>query len=255
MVAVKYFPENTYFPKMLISGKGKYFSVFGCILKNFPENIFWCLEKKKENTNPSKIPSTIAISRSTAQACDGARSRSIWDRDRSEIAIDGAISRRREIAILIYFALCCCAWIGPLWFVDRRYEMWIGVDRSPEMWIGAWIVSFSLCCCAWIGARCVAVCAFVLCFASLFSLCCCAWEWPGNELKWKWERKFISGSKGKIMVNRNAISGKLYFPLQPNMRKRVKMISWNHFHPKQTQPQSQSTCVAKSEQEKKYLIQ
>ena len=28
--------------------------VFGCISKNFPENIFWCLEKKKENTNPEK---------------------------------------------------------------------------------------------------------------------------------------------------------------------------------------------------------
>ena len=25
--------------------------VFGCISKNFPENIFWCLEKKKENIN------------------------------------------------------------------------------------------------------------------------------------------------------------------------------------------------------------
>ena len=25
--------------------------VFGCIAKNFPENIFWCLEKKKENSN------------------------------------------------------------------------------------------------------------------------------------------------------------------------------------------------------------
>ena len=25
--------------------------VFSCISKNFPENIFWCLEKKKENTN------------------------------------------------------------------------------------------------------------------------------------------------------------------------------------------------------------
>ena len=25
--------------------------VFGCISKNFPKNIFWCLEKKKENTN------------------------------------------------------------------------------------------------------------------------------------------------------------------------------------------------------------
>ena len=51
LVAVKRFPENTYFPEMLISGKGKCFHVFGCISKNFPENIFWCLEKKKENTN------------------------------------------------------------------------------------------------------------------------------------------------------------------------------------------------------------
>ena len=39
---------------MLISGKGKCFHVFGCISKNFPEKIFWCLEKKKENTNPEK---------------------------------------------------------------------------------------------------------------------------------------------------------------------------------------------------------
>ena len=61
LVAVKCFPENTYFPEILISGKGKYFSVFGCISKNFPENIFWCLAKKKENTNPRKISSTIAI--------------------------------------------------------------------------------------------------------------------------------------------------------------------------------------------------
>ena len=54
LVAVKCFPENTYFPEMLISRKGKYFSVFGCISKSFPKNIFWCLEKKKENTNPEK---------------------------------------------------------------------------------------------------------------------------------------------------------------------------------------------------------
>ena len=54
LVAIKRFPENTYFPEMLISEKEKYFFVFGCISKNFPENIFWCLEKKKENTNPNK---------------------------------------------------------------------------------------------------------------------------------------------------------------------------------------------------------
>ena len=63
LVAVKRFSENTYFPEMLISRKGKCFHVFGCILKNFPENIFWCLvfgkeegKHKSENTshNPKK---------------------------------------------------------------------------------------------------------------------------------------------------------------------------------------------------------
>ena len=44
---------------MLLSGnaifwKGKCFHVFGCISKNFLKNIFWCLEKKKEKTNPDK---------------------------------------------------------------------------------------------------------------------------------------------------------------------------------------------------------
>ena len=52
LVVVKRFPENTYFLEMLISAKGKCFHVFGCISKNFPKNIFWCLEKNKENTNP-----------------------------------------------------------------------------------------------------------------------------------------------------------------------------------------------------------
>ena len=82
---------------MLISGKGKYFYVFGCFSKNFPENIFWCLEKKKEKTNPRKISSTIVIrdrdlagtiSRSTARARDGAIS------VEGEIAINCAISQR-----------------------------------------------------------------------------------------------------------------------------------------------------------------
>ena len=82
-----------------------------------------------------------------------------------------------------------CAWIGALWFMDRSSGLWIGarslffsvllcVDRSSLVrgseWIGDMkcglelVLSFSLCCCAWIGARCVAVCAFVLCFSSLF---------------------------------------------------------------------------------------
>ena len=96
--------------------------VFGCISKNFPKNIFWCLEKKKENTNPekhkpqprSRRPTTapsIAIqdrnhdlafftrSRLTARSreastvisirCDLSKARSRRQRSRS-----GAISRR-----------------------------------------------------------------------------------------------------------------------------------------------------------------
>ena len=103
LVAVKCFPENTYFSEMLIFGKEKCFHVFGCISKNFPKNISLCLEKKKENTNQktqSHSPGKKIIndhntrSRSTAR---GSRSRSRSDRDpRSrwrQIAIDGARSR------------------------------------------------------------------------------------------------------------------------------------------------------------------
>ena len=94
LVAVKRFPENTYFPEMLISEKGKYFSVFGCISKKFPENILLCLEKKKENTNPEKHKPqlrkkhqrrcAIAIrdrDRRRDLDFDSARSRDVVDRD------------------------------------------------------------------------------------------------------------------------------------------------------------------------------
>ena len=110
LVAAKHFPENTYFSKMLISGKGKCFHVFCCISKNFPENIFWCLEKKKENTNPEKHKPQPRKKSSTTTLNSVRRPRR---RSRSEIAIDGAIaiSRRRDrdlckfapsIAILIW---------------------------------------------------------------------------------------------------------------------------------------------------------
>ena len=96
---------------MLISGKGKYFHVFGCISKNFPENIFWCLEKKKENTNPEKHKPQPRKNSNTVQilplgSLAGAISRR-RDRDRriflSDLAIflDGSssrISRWRDLA-------------------------------------------------------------------------------------------------------------------------------------------------------------
>ena len=121
LVAVKRFPENTYFSEMLIFGKGKYFHVFGCISKNFPENIFWCLEKKKENTNPEKYKPQPRKNSNTVQilplgSLAFARSRltdlPLGSRDlprqiflsdlslvrsrEGEIAINGAISRRRD---------------------------------------------------------------------------------------------------------------------------------------------------------------
>ena len=44
LVRVKAFPENIPFSGNAIFRKGKCFHVFGCISKNFPKNIFWCLE-------------------------------------------------------------------------------------------------------------------------------------------------------------------------------------------------------------------
>ena len=130
LVAVKRFPENTYFPEMLISGKGKCFHVFGCISKNFPENIFWCLEKKKENTN-QKTQATIQKKKSSIPEMQPitAQSRSaiaIRDRDhgatarsRSETAITErsrsiARSRLRRIAIDGAIAIAISPSIAPL---------------------------------------------------------------------------------------------------------------------------------------------
>ena len=99
---------------MLISGKGKYFHVFGCISKNFLEKIFWCLEKKKENTNlekhkpqPRKNSNTVQIlplgslagaislrrDRDQRRDLTIARSRSTARSHEGEIAIDESSSR------------------------------------------------------------------------------------------------------------------------------------------------------------------
>ena len=64
--------------KYPIFRKGKCFHVFGCILKKFSKNIFWCLEKKKEKTNPEK--KIINDRRSTG--FDGAVLRELQSDDR-----------------------------------------------------------------------------------------------------------------------------------------------------------------------------
>ena len=70
---------------------------------------------------------------------------------------------------------------------------------------------------------------------SLFSLSL-SLSFSGNDLKWKWGCKIISGSKVKISVNRKPFSGKWNLPLLSNTWVWGKMISWNHFPPKQTHP-------------------
>ena len=85
--------------------------VFGCILKNFPENIFWCLEKKKENTNPEKhkLQPRKKISNDDKSSPTTAPSIAIRDRDRRRDLGSGAISRLtlREIAPSIAISIRC----------------------------------------------------------------------------------------------------------------------------------------------------
>ena len=52
LVRVKAFPENIPFSGNAIFRKGKCFYVFGCISKNFPKNIFWCLEMLQGKDKP-----------------------------------------------------------------------------------------------------------------------------------------------------------------------------------------------------------
>ena len=143
LVAVKRFPENTYFPEMLISGKGKYFHVFGCISKNFPENIFWCLEKKKENTTQKKLKHSSNSSSRISRRC--ARSRSTARSRRREIAINGTISRRvdREIAPLIARSQSRIAIIDDIFlgfvfsfFFSKHQKIFSGkfFEMQPNTW-------------------------------------------------------------------------------------------------------------------------
>ena len=95
MVRVKAFSENILFFRNTIFWKGKCFHVFGCISKNFPKNIFWCLEKKKEKTNPEKHGQNPEKKSSTidARRCGLEEGR---DCDRRSTGLESAVLR--EIA-------------------------------------------------------------------------------------------------------------------------------------------------------------
>ena len=113
LVAVKRFLENTYFPEMLISGKGKCFHGVWLHFKKFSEKYFLVFGKeegKHKSRKTQAITQEKIINDDTEHRPTTAPSIAIQDRDR-EIAIDGEIaifarSRRqsrsrsgREIAI------------------------------------------------------------------------------------------------------------------------------------------------------------
>ena len=177
--------------------------MFGCISKNFPVKYFLVFGKEEGKHKPKK--------------------NIINDRD---LAINGASSRRRDLAIELRSRSrdSACRSRSEARARDgtrSRSQIEIappgartGDRRRLEIdWLFGFFSSLA-------RAR-----------SPSLSL-----SFSGNALKWKWEEKIISGSKVKILVNRKSFSGKYHFLWQPNMRKRVKMISWNHFHPKQTQP-------------------
>ena len=107
--------------------------VFGCISKNFPENIFWCLKKKKENTNEGKNTSHNAGKNRPTTAPSIAIFASSRRRSRSR---SGAILRRqdrdlREIAPSIAISIRCARSQSTA-SRDRRLEIAINVSAGSR---------------------------------------------------------------------------------------------------------------------------
>ena len=88
LVRVKAFSENIPFFENAIFRKGKYFHVFGYISKKFLKNIFWHLEKKKEEREDDRFwGATIAIGDDESGFAIGAKAKS-----------KGEVKRRRRMA-------------------------------------------------------------------------------------------------------------------------------------------------------------
>ena len=106
--------------------------MFGCISKNFPENIFWCLEKKKENTTQKKLKHSSNSSSRISRRCDlvKARSRSTARSRRREIAINGAISRRRDRDRRIFLSDLAIFLDGSSSQIARRRDLAKARSRS-----------------------------------------------------------------------------------------------------------------------------
>ena len=136
LVAVKCFPENTYFSEMLISGKGKCFHVFGCISKNFPENIFWCLEMKKENTNPEKIINDRdprSRDRGRRRDLANARSRSSDWSSRDRLGLELGVRRRSSDWLELGVRRRSSDWLELGLLLSRARSLSLSLSLFPEI--------------------------------------------------------------------------------------------------------------------------
>ena len=92
--------------------------MFGCISTNFPENILWCLEKKKENTNPEKHKpqprkKSSTTSNQNPAKCIKSGKRNQNPAKENESTTTGAIAARRSTSDAIVRT------IAPRDLVDR----------------------------------------------------------------------------------------------------------------------------------------
>ena len=99
LVRIKVFSKNIPFSGNAIFRKGKCFYVFGCISKNFPKNIFWCLENatRKRQNQKNKHSTQIDARRSTG--FDSAVLRELQSDDRTvdrNLAMQRAALRDRD---------------------------------------------------------------------------------------------------------------------------------------------------------------
>ena len=211
LVLVKAFPENILFFENAIFRKGKYFHVFGCISKKFSKNIFWCLEKKKEEPKPRKTQTKPKKKKSSnlIKLREEGRERGDWVRRgaRSHGGGEGEIGAvLREIAISAKARSRSTTWSFSLCAFARLFFL---------------SLSFSLC--ASVSSLC----------ASVSSLCASQFRKSfevkiGTEMNFRVQSCFLRSNENdfqKILFSKPT--------KQPILR---KMISWNHFHPKQTHP-------------------
>ena len=105
--------------KYFIFRKGKCFHVFGCISKNFPKNIFWCLEKKKEETKPRKTKNKTQKNMDKTQK-NTARSR---EASFALIAISRSIDRDRRGASR-----------STAWLVLRKIVLSLSHSPFARLW-------------------------------------------------------------------------------------------------------------------------